>query len=232
MTEKLPLIRIHKRAKHIILRHDPFKGFILTMNAHSQMQRALQLWREFLSSSAKGPSKELYHPALIALGAMMPFQGKEYRIQKSENVLLRKVELTPPEQGVTLGNMLICPRVKNPQKTIKEFFYHTAYEVLHGKSSDAAAKAGVCFEKIVIKDMKSRWGSCSKSGNLSYSWRILMAPEPVIEYLCAHEVAHLIHFDHSKAFWQVVESLCPNAKEKRKWLKENGAQLMRYQFDV
>jgi predicted metal-dependent hydrolase len=79
---------------------------------------------------------------------------------------------------------------------------------------------------IRFKDTSSRWGSCSSDGNLSFSWRIMMAPPLVIDYLVAHEVAHLKHMDHSPQFWAQCEALCPRMGEAKAWLKRNGGKLM------
>lgn len=95
-------------------------------------------------------------------------------------------------------------------------------------SKTLADKLGLSFNKITIKDVKGRWGSCSSRGNLNYNWRIILAPEPVLVYLCAHEVSHLRHMNHSPDFWAVVASVCPDHMALRKWLKKNGEQLYVY----
>lgn len=84
----------------------------------------------------------------------------------------------------------------------------------------------VSAAKISIRDQKSRWGSCSSRHNISYNWRIMMAPEPVIDYLVIHEAAHLLQMNHSAKFWQIVESYDPHFKEHRLWLKQNGLALL------
>ena len=89
---------------------------------------------------------------------------------------------------------------------------------------------GVNFSKIVIKDPKSRWASCSASGSLMFSWRLIMAPTKVSQYVAAHEVAHLLYMNHSKSFWETVEFLCPDYSSQRRWLKENGKNLHRFVF--
>ena len=81
---------------------------------------------------------------------------------------------------------------------------------------------------VSIKDTKSRWGSCSTKANINYNWRICLAPLDVIDYLVSHEVSHLLHPDHSTAFWQTVETLCPNYKDSRHWLKIKGKDLYKY----
>ena len=81
------------------------------------------------------------------------------------------------------------------------------------------------FEKITIRDQKTRWGSCSANGTLSFNFRLMMAPPRVLDYVIVHELCHLTHMNHSKDFWNMVESILPNYKEHKKWLKENGHTL-------
>ncbi len=81
------------------------------------------------------------------------------------------------------------------------------------------------FNRVFIRGQKTRWGSCSRLKNLNFNWRLVMAPLQVIDYIVAHELMHLIQPDHSKNFWSLVEGVCPDYKECRKWLKSNGHRL-------
>ena len=81
--------------------------------------------------------------------------------------------------------------------------------------------------RVTIRDTRSRWGSCAPNGNLSFSWRLVMAPMDVLDYVVAHEVSHLRHMDHSPAFWETVNSLGVDPEAGRKWLNANGERLMR-----
>lgn len=94
-----------------------------------------------------------------------------------------------------------------------------------------AATIGKPVKSISMKDTRSRWGSCSWEGNLSFSWRIVMAPPVVIDYLAAHEVAHLREMNHGPKFWALCLELCPRMEEARKWLKQHGSQLHAIDFD-
>ena len=78
-----------------------------------------------------------------------------------------------------------------------------------------------------MRDTRTRWGSCSASGNLCFSWRLVFAPEEVLDYVVAHEVAHLVHMNHGTRFWRLVEKLCPGAERQRVWLNRNRARLLR-----
>lgn len=93
---------------------------------------------------------------------------------------------------------------------------------------DKAARLGARPGRIALRDTVSRWGSCSAAGNLSFSWRIVLAPVPVLDYVVAHEVAHLAEPNHGARFWAHVERLCDDPEAARAWLRQNGAALHRY----
>ncbi|WP_413154250.1 M48 family metallopeptidase [Bartonella sp. cb54] len=93
-----------------------------------------------------------------------------------------------------------------------------------------ANKVECQVRSICYKDTKSRWGSCSTDGRLSFSWRLVMAPKEIVEYVVAHEVAHLLEMNHGKKFWDICEKLCPDSKACRAWLKTNGYRLHAVNF--
>jgi predicted metal-dependent hydrolase len=103
-----------------------------------------------------------------------------------------------------------------------------ARDMLAAKSRALAAELGKPVARISVGDPHSRWGSCASSGNIRYSWRLILAPERVMDYVVAHEVAHLAEMNHSSRFWRVVAKLCPEHETARAWLKRNGPQLLRY----
>lgn len=108
--------------------------------------------------------------------------------------------------------------IKYLKETSQAFFEET--------STLYCAQLGLKFERISIRDATTRWGSCSSRGTLSFSWRLALTPLAVAQYVCAHEVSHLQHMNHSPAFWKLVETLCPPYKSLRKWLKQNGHTLV------
>lgn len=81
---------------------------------------------------------------------------------------------------------------------------------------------------VTLRDTTSRWGSCTAGGKLNFSWRLILAPEYVLDYLAAHEVTHLRHINHSKAFWRLLAEICPSTDRAEAWLKANGSQLHRF----
>ena len=84
--------------------------------------------------------------------------------------------------------------------------------------------------KLTLRDTRSRWGACTPSGDLMFSWRLIMAPARILDYVAAHEVAHLAQMNHSAAFWAEVTKLYPTHPEARRWLKAQGASLHHYRF--
>ncbi|GGK33784.1 M48 family metallopeptidase [Salinarimonas ramus] len=90
------------------------------------------------------------------------------------------------------------------------------------------ATIGIPAKRITLRDTRSRWGSCSARGHLSFSWRLILAPAFVLDYLAAHEVAHLKEMNHSARFWRLTERLCPRTDEAEAWLQRNGASLHRW----
>ena len=83
-------------------------------------------------------------------------------------------------------------------------------------------------KRVAVRDQSSRWGSCSTTGVLSFSWRLIFAPPHVLDYLAAHEVAHLVEMNHSPKFWRVVDGLCTNVRRAKAWLDAHGTDLHRY----
>lgn len=107
------------------------------------------------------------------------------------------------------------------RKELEKWYRKEAAVVLAKKAAGYAQQMHVYFKELHIKDQKSRWGSCSSRRSLNFNWRILMAPEPVCDYVLIHELCHLNHMNHSKDFWQMVERYCPEYKQYKLWLKEN-----------
>lgn len=109
---------------------------------------------------------------------------------------------------------------------VEQFLKLMARKTLVSTLENWSARMGVHPQKIRIADQRSRWGSCSSKGTLSLNWRLIMAPQAVMEYIVIHELAHLKEMNHSSRFWAVVEKYCPDYRAHEKWLKENGPRLM------
>jgi predicted metal-dependent hydrolase len=113
-------------------------------------------------------------------------------------------------------------------RRIGDFLRREAKRELEVASLQFAATLGVTIKRVSVRDQASRWGSCSTTGVLSYSWRLILAPSYVLNYLAAHEVAHLIEMNHSARFWRMVRRLCPEHERAKVWLEVHGSDLHRY----
>ncbi len=113
-----------------------------------------------------------------------------------------------------------------------DWLWQQIQEYTEEKVDFLAQQIGKTVNVVNIKDLNSRWGSCSSRNNISLSWRLVFAPHNVIDYVCAHEVAHLKEMNHSPRFWSIVEQFCPEHQELRAWLRKNSALLHSYGADA
>lgn len=154
-------------------------------------------------------------------GGSLMFEGREMPI------------LTGPGRSVRVTEAgLIVPETR-PETTparLQAFLKVEARARLVTASEHYAGQIRRRVGRVTLRDTRSRWGSCSSEGNLMYSWRLVMAPPEVLDYVAAHEVAHLVHMDHSQAFWDQCAALYPDHRTARRWLKANGGLLHRYRF--
>ena len=126
--------------------------------------------------------------------------------------------------------MLLCVAGEAPHvgRRVGDYLRREAQRDLSAASRRAAELLGVSVKRISVRDQSSRWGSCSTTGVLSYSWRLILAPPFVLDYLAIHEVAHLVEMNHSPRFWRLVNRMCPDAERAKVWLDTHGADLHRY----
>ena len=125
---------------------------------------------------------------------------------------------------------LICVAGERPHvpRRVADFLKREAHRDIEAAVARHARSIGVKPKRIAVRDTVSRWGSCSATGGLSFSWRLILAPPFVLDYLAAHEVAHLVHLNHSPKFWSLLRRACPETNRAEAWLKAHGANLHRY----
>lgn len=157
---------------------------------------------------------------IVGLGAEVPVGGQMLRVVPcaGRQVQIGAQEIAVPGPEARVGKRLAAH--------LKEL----ARDRLAGASDDYAALLGRAYSKLTLRDTRSRWGSCTSAGGLMYSWRLIMAPAQVLDYVAAHEVAHLAEMNHSPAFWAGVERIYGPYKEPRQWLRREGNALHRYKF--
>lgn len=127
-----------------------------------------------------------------------------------------------------LNRVFVNGAAEHLQRRLVDWLKAEARRDLLSATERYARVMNVKFKRISIRDQKSRWGSCASDGSLSYSWRLVMAPDYVLDYVAAHEVAHLRYMDHSRKFWRLVLGHCAEASRAKVWLKANGSALHRY----
>lgn len=219
--ELLPLvIRRHQRAKRICLRYNPTDHAIsLTLPRHTRVGdglRFLMQKSEWLIETLQDiPTKKHIKP-----GVVIPLLGKRVRI-KHDATITRKWILRDDTLFVA------GPRDEFPER-VKEALRSMARTTLTNLATRDATRIGRRVNAVSVRDTRSRWGSCSSTARLSFSWRLIFAPREVMEYVVAHEVAHLRHMNHSPAFWNCVAVLCPEYEAAKDWLKLHGKDLYRF----
>jgi predicted metal-dependent hydrolase len=161
------------------------------------------------------PDRSLEH------GTVVPYLGTTLTLNLSSGA---------PARVGRLGDSLIVHTPRRGRAAVhaalQGWYRLEAARVLGGYAQDLAARHQLDFRRIIIRDQKRRWGSCSTSGTLSFNWRLMLAPESIARYLVAHELAHRAHPDHSRRFWAKVAELCPGFRDEERWLKKNGVGLV------
>lgn len=108
---------------------------------------------------------------------------------------------------------------------LEAWYRNQAAAVIKRKVDALAAALSLRYKGLIIRGQRTRWGSCSQKGTLSFNWRLIMAPEPVLDYVVIHEVAHLREMNHTRRFWELVAEWCPSWRENKRWLNDHGAEL-------
>jgi predicted metal-dependent hydrolase len=163
----------------------------------------------------------LPQPVLFVEDAVVPVLGVPHRIR-------RELDPAAPPVRIVDGEIRVRGDPAHLARRVRDHLITLAGAEIAPRARRLAAQIGRDIARINLRDTKSRWGSCSGTGNLSFSWRLIFAPEPVLDYVVAHEVAHLIEMNHGPRFWRLVETLTPDAAGPRAWLKRHRARLLAY----
>ncbi|QGU00341.1 hypothetical protein SYNTR_1747 [Candidatus Syntrophocurvum alkaliphilum] len=156
-------------------------------------------------------------------GESFMYMGRNYSLQ-----IELDDSLQVPEVKLFRGKFIISTPTKDEEalkNAMEKWYREKAKEKINERVEYYQYKIGKKPAKVTVKEQKKRWGSCSSKGNINLNWKLIMAPSPVIDYIVVHEMAHLVHLNHSKEFWNLVESILPDYKERRKWLRNNGVRM-------
>ncbi|MDX3928440.1 MAG: SprT family zinc-dependent metalloprotease [Shinella sp.] len=224
----LPLtIRRHAQATRLTLRIEP-GGRALKMTVPAGLhEREI---RDFLDRHQGWLMTRLARfssDGALSDGNHIFLRGVAHRIQATGR--LRGLTEAAVEDGEAI--LRVSGLDEHLPRRISDFLKKEARRDLEALVHSHAGKIGKKVKSLTLRDTRSRWGSCSSDGALSFSWRIAMAPPHVIDYLAAHEVAHLREMNHSPAFWALCAELCPRTDEAKRWLKRNGTMLHAIDFE-
>ena len=215
------LVRKSARAKRVSLKINIENRIELVVPSRVSIKKAIAfLHQQRVWLENKMNHQDFYKSIPFTHGKTVPVAGNECIIHHTGNI--RGVSYIKDNILYVSGlNEHIPSRVKSHLNVV-------AKDNLTELSVGYANQLNVSIKNITLRDTKTRWGSCSHRGALSFSWRLVLAPYEVMAYVAAHEVAHLREMNHSQRFWKLVESICPDYQQHRDWLKKHGRTLQLY----
>lgn len=219
---KVPMrVRVSRRARRIALKIDAQGDAVeLILPPRTSLPRALN----FVKSNRQWLESRLaaLPPRIVfANGEKVPVMGVPHRIR-----LVTRSSGSGPV-WIEGGEIRVSGDAAHLARRVRDFLREKARGEFSRRARKLAAQLDRKVGRITVRDTATRWGSCSASGNLSFSWRLVMAPEAVLRYVVAHEVAHLAEMNHGPRFWKLVERFVPNVERQRDWLNRNRAGLLR-----
>jgi predicted metal-dependent hydrolase len=213
------LLRRHPRARRIKLAIDPARGRpVLTMPPGVAEGEALGFLERnagwTLEALARLPSR-----VDIAPDGVLPYRGLDHVVRHRPDA----------RRGVFVedGALVVSGPEEHLPRRVTDFLKREAGATIKPLARDMAARIDRKPGRVSVRDQRTRWGSCAANGDLSFSFRLILAPPEILDYVVAHEVSHLVHMNHSKAFWATVGRLYPDWRAARDWLSEHGGRLHR-----
>jgi predicted metal-dependent hydrolase len=214
-------IRVNARARRLLLRVDAAsRGVELVLPYGVPAEHGLR----FLAAQRGWIAARLDAlppPVPFAEGAIVPVLGVPHRI-------CRESDPAAPPVAIGDGEIRVRGQPAHLGRRVRDHLAQLAAREFSCRARAFAARIGKKVTRVTVRDTKSRWGSCSATGCLSFSWRLILAPEAVVDYVVAHEVAHLAEMNHGPRFWRVVAGLVSNHPAPRAWLKRHRSQLLSY----
>lgn len=214
-------VRVKKstRAKRMALRLDPkLNDIVLVVPKRTSVVSATRFVTEngrwIADQRAKTPPLEKFQA-----GMQVSVYGRDYTITHKAG---RGAAHFDGNEIVVRGG------AEHLSRRLRDFLKSEAEKILREKTFEKTKHLGLAPKAVRVMDPKSRWGSCGTDGRIMYSWRLLLAPPDVLDYVVAHEVAHRVHMNHGRKFWMLCLSLCDNGAASRRWLRSHGQTLMSY----
>ncbi|HEY5337093.1 MAG TPA: SprT family zinc-dependent metalloprotease [Rhizomicrobium sp.] len=217
-------LKLNPRARRLIVKVHPTTGEVTVV---APSQRALNGALDFARSETDWIRRRLAHvpkPVPLGLGARIPFRGRMHVIATGERG--RAPVWIDGEDGDVV--IRVSGKAEHAPRRVLDFLKREARRVLDERTTHYAGTIALKPRRIAVRDTASRWGSCSAARSLSFSWRLILAPDFVLDYVVAHEAAHMKEMNHGPRFWRLVETMIGDATPAQRWLSENGAMLHRY----
>lgn len=216
-------VRVNPRARHYRLSIPHGGPPVLTVPRNGRWRDA-EAFLERQKSWLAVRLRRVAEPVIFAPGAMVPLRGIDHLLVATGKVRGRV------EPGSVEGRpaLLVPGEPAHQQRRLIDWLKTEAQRDLDQQVAVHARTLGVTVKSVAMRSQSTRWGSCSSSGRLNFNWRLVLAPPFVLDYVAAHEVAHLVEMNHSPAFWRTVEQALPDMARGRAWLKAHGRQLMVY----
>ena len=208
------------RARRVSLRIDPRRGaVVVTLPLRAGRRAGMALLMDHADWVAERLAA-LPSAVAFADGAEVPLNGVPCRIRHAPDA----------RGGAWLEDrtILVAGAPEFLPRRVADFLRSEARRRLAALVAAKTAQAALASKRVAVKDTRSRWGSCSPDGSLAFSWRLVMAPEAVIDYVVAHEVAHLVEMNHGPRFWRLVRDLVGDPTSQRAWLKRHRNRLFAY----
>ena len=223
MIEELVQVKRSKRARRLALRLDPVERVInLVVPQRMPLEQAYFFAMEH-EKWVRETLDKLPEPIPFTHGTVLPVFGDTITLDITIDDSLKRTRVKQVDDILQIKTYQ-----SDPTNRITTHLKKIARTGLADMASDKADQIGKTISHVTVRDTKSRWGSCSQEGSISFSWRLIFAPYTAIDYVVAHEVAHMIHMDHSKDFWSVCEKLSSDYKQGKQWMKKHSNELMRY----
>jgi predicted metal-dependent hydrolase len=209
-------IRRSTRARRVRVAVDAHDGVQVTLPARAREREAalavaeLRPWIERRLAEVRAARERLAVPA-----GHLPYLGSHLALAPEAGRL----------RAHRRGDALLVP-ADEPRAAIERWYRRTARAEIAPRLDEAVAALGRAYTKLTIREQRTRWGSCSTTGAMSFNWRLLLAPPEILEYVVWHEACHLVHMDHSRAFWSLLERWLPDYGASRRWLRDHGATLV------
>ena len=218
--KQLPIvIRKHRTSRRLVVRYQPLRECVsLTLPRYVTIKQGLdfiQEKREWITRQVQ----QFSHAKNFSDGVMIPVLGRDMRlVHVGGRGLASEAE----------GELFVHGEASFMARRVRDYLHKRLKTEINSLAERYASRLGVNVGRITIRDTSSHWGSCSAGGNLSFSWRLVFAPYAVLDYVVAHEVAHIREHNHSAKFWALVQQVFPGYEAQRDWLKLYGETLYKF----